>query len=103
MPNSNAEFDRLHWRPPSRAYRLAMWVFLVSLGMLFASSLLAYAMMRYDGPQAPRHGTIEAPHSLFFSTALLLAGSATMSAAVKAVRREKQRRFRILMALSFLL
>jgi len=103
MARDEATADRLNWRPPKYAYRLAMWVFLGSLGMLFAASLLAYAMMRYDGPQAPRHGTITPPNSLFLSTALLLIGSGTMSAAVAAVRREQQTRFRRLMAVSTLL
>jgi cytochrome c oxidase subunit 3 len=103
MARDDATADRLRWRPPSRAYRLAMWIFLTSLGMLFASSLIAYASMRYDGPQAPRHGAIETPNSLFASTAILLLGSATMTAAVAAVRRERQRRFRWMMAASLAL
>jgi heme/copper-type cytochrome/quinol oxidase subunit 3 len=103
MARDDATADRLNWRPPKYAYRLAMWVFLTSLGMLFASSLLGYAMMRYDGPQAPRHGAIAPPKTLFLSTALLLVGSGTMTAALRAVRREHQRRFRWLMAVSTLL
>jgi len=100
MAFDEATEARLHWRPPSRAYRLAMWIFIVSLSMLFASSLLAYAMMRYDGPQAPRHGAINPPSSLFFSTTLLLVGSVVISAALASVRREQQQRFRWLMVLS---
>jgi cytochrome c oxidase subunit III len=103
MARDDATAERLNWRPPARAYRLAMWIFLASLGMLFASSLLAYALMRYDGPQAPRHGAVSPPASLLASTALLLLGSATMTAAVVAVRRERQTRFRILLAISTLL
>ena len=103
MALDDATAERLRWRPPSYAYRLAMWIFLTSLSMLFASSLLGYMLMRYDGPQAPAHGAIHPPRSLFVSTILLIVGSVTMSAALAAVRREQQTRFRWLMAASALL
>ena len=103
MYRDDATAERLNWRPPARAYRLAMWVFLASLGMLFASSLLGYALMRYDGPQAPRHGAIVPPRGLMLSTALLILGSGLMTAAVAAVKRERQTRFRVLLASSTVL
>jgi cytochrome c oxidase subunit 3 len=100
MARDEATEERLHWRPPARAYRFAMGVFLASLGMLFASSLLGYALMRHDGPQAPRHGAVAPPQSLAASTALLLAGSVTMSLAHAAVKRERQTQFRWLLLTS---
>jgi len=103
MAWDEATEERLHWRPPAKTYRFAMGLFLVSLGMLFAASLLGYGLMRYEGPQAPRHGAVAPPTSLLASTALLLAGSVTMSLAHAAVKRERQRLFRFLLAGSVVL
>lgn len=85
-----------------------MKLFLVSLGMLFAASMLAFLLIRVAGtrirvrpdgseipPTAPPLGSIHLPWTLWLSTAVILASSITMHLALKKVRRERQRGFRL--------
>jgi heme/copper-type cytochrome/quinol oxidase subunit 3 len=79
---------------PSKAVRIGMWTFLASLAALFASSLLGYLLMRFDGPRAPRAGALVTPVALWWSTAILAAGGWFLARALASVRRERQTAFR---------
>ena len=85
--------DRTH-PVPRRANTIAMWLFLASLGMLFAASMLGYILIRVT-TGTPNGKSIELPSSLWVSTIMMLASSYTMHRALLAIRREKQALFRI--------
>ena len=67
-----------------------MWLFLAALGMLFASSMAAYVIVRVRAVA----GQVELPALLWLSTVIMLFSSVTMHAALTAVRRERQQTFR---------
>ena len=79
-----------------------MRLFVLSLGMLFFASMLGYVAIRtgYYGRVDLPAGALRPsfPASLWVSTALVLAGSFTISRALAAVRRERQRPFRAWLA-----
>ena len=84
---------------PQRTSTIAMWLFLASLAMLFAASMLGYVLIRtgFFGNQAsppPAYGSLQMPKSLWVSTVIILLASFTIHLAVGAVRREKQRLLR---------
>lgn len=66
-----------------------MWLFLAALGMLFASSMAAYVIVRLRATAGP----VELPALLWLSTVIMLASSVTIHAALTAVRRERQQTF----------
>lgn len=72
---------------------VGMWLFLVSLFMLFSAAMLGYAFIRLAGNRSPRRGTLHFPSILWLSTALVICVSFTMSRAVAAVRRERRGSF----------
>ncbi len=89
-----------------------MKLFLVSLAILFAASMLAYLLVRVVGtnervlprgdgtqtvipPTTPPLGSIELPWTLWLSTVVILASSVTIQIALNKVRRERQRGFRL--------
>lgn len=77
---------------PAGASALAMWLFLLSLAVLFAASMLAYIMIRYFSGQdvKPYAGqTYPLPHILWLSTAIVLSASLTISRAVASVKRQR--------------
>jgi cytochrome c oxidase subunit 3 len=80
-------------KPPptlaTRAGTVAMVLFLISLGMLFATSILGYVLIRTRSGKSPALGAISVPWGLCFSTLLVMAGSVTMHFAVRDVHREK--------------
>jgi heme/copper-type cytochrome/quinol oxidase subunit 3 len=78
---------------PRRAGTIAMWLFLGSLGMLFAASMLGYVLIRVTTGN-PTGNEIHLPSSLWVSTLMMLASSYTMHRALLAIRREKQALFR---------
>ncbi len=71
-----------------------MWLFIAALGMLFASSMLGYLVIRFTSSQAPHAGTLHLPAILWLSTATILAASLTIHRALAAVRVEQQSIFR---------
>ena len=77
-----------------------MWLFLAALTVLFLASLVAYGLIRARRGEA---GTVEIPAGLWLSTALILAGSVSVHLALRAVRREKQGRFRQMLVASLVL
>lgn len=81
-------------RTPHRTYALGMRLFLASLGMLFAASLVGYIMIRLTTASNVPRGTIHFPQLLWLSTALVLLGSYTLHRSVQAIRIEQQKAFR---------
>ena len=66
--------------------RLAMRLFLVSLGILFGASLIGYLVIRWRADQWPPPGTPELPPGLWASTAVLAVLSALLVVAVRSAR-----------------
>ena len=95
------------------AGKFGMWLFLASLSMLFAASIVGYLIMRWQLGVKPPQGVSPAaqpvvelpplPQLLWLSTLLLVASSATMQLAVMAVRENAQRLLRAAMAATTLL
>ena len=87
--------DRVHV-VSSRVQTFGMWVFLVTLAILFFSGMVGYAFIRIAGREMPEPGylrpALESP-LLFTSTALVLLASLAIHMAVLRVRREKRRAF----------
>jgi len=82
---------------------LGMWLFLASLTMLFAASMLGYIIIRITSDNSPTPGSIEPPLMLVISTVIIIASSFTIHQALGAVRRERQSTFRGLMFATCLL
>lgn len=74
-----------------------MILFLVSLGVLFASTMLVYVLVRLVfGAEKPEIGYMRdelANWKLFLSTIVVLAASATIHFSVKAIQRERREPF----------
>ncbi len=84
------------------AGNLGMALLLVSLGMLFAASLLSYLVVRlrmHLGPGAHVH----LPAGLWISTVILLVSSGTIHWAMAAVRRDQEKPLKWLLAVTFAL
>lgn len=84
-----------------------MRLFVLSLGMLFVASMLGYVAIRtgffgkVDLPLGTLRGGL--PAALWVSTAIVLLASFTISRALSAVRRERQRPFRVWLAATLVL
>jgi cytochrome c oxidase subunit 3 len=79
---------------PDPALRFAagkhgMRLLLVSLGMLFAASMLMYMIVRVQSPEWPPRGMPPLPPLLIVSTMVLLVSSATMQWAVASARCDR--------------
>ena len=82
---------------PARAQTFGMLLFLAGLAVLFASSMLLYAIVRFQASDdLPLGGFRDAmgDWKLFASTAVVLLASLTIHRAMANVRRERQGRFR---------
>lgn len=73
---------------------VGMILFLAALFMLFAASLLAYAMVRLNGVNAPAPGTIHLPGLLWLSTAMVIGVSVALTIATRQIREGKHRSYR---------
>ncbi len=81
-----------------------MWLFLASLFMLFAAAMLGYVLIRVRrGEHTPPLHSLHLPRALWVSTVLVLLVSATLARAVHALRRERQRAFRVYVVMALLL
>ena len=78
---------------PAATGTIGMWLFLAALTMLFAASMLGYAVIRTRST-APALHTLHLPRTLWISTALILGASFTIHQAVRAARRERQSELR---------
>lgn len=94
---------------PPGTTTLGMWLFLLSLFMLFAAAMVGYVTIRLAGSKSPGHGALHFPGILWLSTAIVITISFTMSRAVDALRLERQRAFQnwlrisLALAIGFLL
>jgi cytochrome c oxidase subunit 3 len=78
--------------------RLGMWLFLASLGMLFAASLVGFLVIRLRAPEWPPAGSPGLPTAFWISTALLAAVSALLAKAEGAIREGRGSRASRLLA-----
>ncbi len=100
--NDRLTDQRFH-RVPPRAATIGITLFLVSLGVLFAASMLAYLLIRLNPRTSPDLGTVHLPNGLWVSTAIILISSYTMHRALANVQRERQDKFRQALVLTLLL
>jgi len=82
-----------------RAGKFGMRIFLVSLGMLFAASLLGYLIIRMKPAPWPQD-LPRLPGALWISTAVLVASSFTMQWALRAARANHQALLRTMMLIT---
>jgi len=82
---------------------LGMGLFLASLGVLFAATLVAYLAVRLGAAAETRALAPSLPAGLWAGTALLAAASVTVQAALGAARTGRRERLRALLALTTLL
>lgn len=101
-------FQDRHDHLPKGTGTLGMWLFLISLGILFASSLAAYMVIRLGSLSpgtdpvtgevkrlaGPALGSIDIPPGLWASTAVMLASSFSIHLALRAIQQERQVVFR---------
>lgn len=105
--------DRHTHLPPGTG-TLGMWLFLIALGILFASSMVGYLVIRLvtlePGVDAvtgkvvrqagPALGSIHLPVGLWISTTIILASSFSIHLALRAIRQERQAVFRRCLAVT---
>src|SRR5258708_39352610 len=99
------DYSRIPPVPPGTG-TFGMFLFLVSLSMLFAAAMVGYIVIRVFSGRSPPRGTLELPSLLWLSTAVVIAVSFAMTRALHFVRIEKQAAFltsiRIALALAIL-
>jgi len=90
---------------PRQAGVVGMWLFLASLAMLFAASMVGYLIIRLTGSNAPPLGEsqLTVPLSLWVSTALMLLSSLSIHRALVKVRREKLKATKTMLVVTSLL
>ena len=69
---------------------LGMWVFLAALTVLFLASIVGYLVVRLKATAWPPPGMPRLPAGLWLATVVLLAGSATIHRAHRAIRFGKR-------------
>ncbi|MCH8805303.1 MAG: heme-copper oxidase subunit III [Planctomycetes bacterium] len=98
--DSRNEFGRPDgWSPGT----LGMTLFLISLGVLFAASLIGYAIIRVAADVWPPPGMPRLPRALWLSTVILLVSSGTVQWALHSARTGRQKRLRAAMLSTTLL
>lgn len=94
------------------AGRLGMWLFLLTLGVLFASGVFAFLVVRLEASPSAPWRTADSPGLpwvLLLSTAVLAASSVTMTRATRALATDDRHALRVwinrtlLLAIGFLL
>jgi cytochrome c oxidase subunit 3 len=75
--------------PPPEGYRIAIWLAMVSITVLFLALTSAYIFNRANNQP------IVMPRVLWLSTALIITSSMTMEVARRALRRRLESRFKI--------
>lgn len=90
-------------RPAPGAWRMGMFLFLVSLGILFLASIVATLIIRYRTGGWPPPGMPPPPSRLWISTAILAVSGVTMQWAVVSARRDRKDSLKAAMILTLLL
>ncbi len=75
---------------PSRAGTMGMWIFLTSLAILFAASMVGYLVVRSRFEQWPPEGMPPLPAGLWASTIVIMLSSLSIQIAYHCVRADKQ-------------
>ena len=70
---------------------LGMWIFLAALTVLFLASIVGYLVVRLKATDWPPPGMPRLPAGLWLATVVLIAGSATIHGALRAIRRADQK------------
>jgi len=83
--------------------RLGMRLLLAALAMLFAASIVGFLAVRLRAPSWPPAGMPRLPASLWLSTVLILASSATIELACRGARTGRDGRLRAGLTLTLLL
>ncbi|MDX2034033.1 MAG: cytochrome c oxidase subunit 3 [Blastocatellia bacterium] len=83
--------------PPPEGYRIALWLTLISVAMLFLSLASAYIFLRVDTQP------IVTPSAFWPSTAAILGSSATLELARRGLRQRDEDRFKRWMRATMLL
>ena len=84
------------------AGRMGMWLFLLSLGMLFAASVIGYLVVRLTSDVWPEN-LPDLPGMLWVSTGIILCSSLTMQGALESIRSAKGDWLNRAMAMTFAL
>jgi cytochrome c oxidase subunit 3 len=90
-------------RPAPGAWRLGMFLFLTSLGILFLASIVATVIIRFRTGVWPPPGMPPPPTRLWVSTAILAVSGVTMQWAVVSARRDRHDSLKAAMILTTLL
>ena len=77
---------------------LGMGLFLLSLGVLFLGSLVAYAVIRYRAEAWPPPDVPPLPRALWVSTVLILAGSVTIQWSLANAKSNRRTALRVTLA-----
>ncbi len=107
-------FEDRHTHLPHGTGTFGMWLLLIALGILFASSMLGYLIIRLLTLEAqtdpitgavirqagPALGSITIPMGLWVSTLVILASSFTIHLALRSVQHERQAAFRLSLAVT---
>lgn len=88
---------------PPQTGTLGLILFLMSLTVLFAASMVAYVLIRTTGSNAPPWGTLTIPSGLWYSTIAIALSSLTMRHASRAARLGHQPGFRTAITFTMLL
>jgi len=82
--------ERIDVSKTSSHGRFGMWLFLASLGMLFAGSFVGYLVIRLRAPEWPPPGSPSLPSGLWLSTAVLVLLSVVLVLAQRSAREGRQ-------------
>lgn len=93
--------EALKARPQLYRAKLGVYLLIVSLGIFFVASLVAYAVIRTAVTINLK--PLEVPNSFLISTLVLIATSVVLHLSVVYIRREKQTQFRRLLGTGMLL
>ena len=94
--------DREQINPPGTG-TLGFLVLLISLSILFVSSMLGYAYVRWHAAEWPPPGMPALPKTLWLSTAIILGCSFSIHRAVVTIRRDDQKGMQRSLAITFVL
>jgi cytochrome c oxidase subunit 3 len=80
-------------------WKFLVWLFIISIVMLFASQTSAYLVKRAEGDWTE----FQVPTIFWYSTAILLMSSFTMHFSVISARKNNQNKLKLLVGITFLL